>query len=131
MVDRTSILSYGSGLFQGIICRPSTANTTGQLLILLFFFQSSFFLRIKHGLFLLFSFAFIFFSLIAHICFSLLENDLYFLICPRNWPFFSFASNCNFTLLLLINKHLHQNQQLTFYHNLPLSDKGNVMTLRL
>ncbi len=50
----------------------------------LFSFLFSFFLWIKLGLFLLFSFAFIFFSLITHICFSLFENDLCFLTCPRN-----------------------------------------------
>jgi len=61
-----------------------TTNNTRQLIIVLFFFQLSFFLWIKLGLFVLFSFAFIFFSLIAHICFSLLENDLYFLTCARN-----------------------------------------------
>ena len=62
----------------------STTNTTGQLCILLFSFQFPLFLWTKLGLFALFSFAFIFFSFITHICFSLLENDLYFLTCPRN-----------------------------------------------
>jgi len=50
-------------------------DSTGQL-FLLFFFQFSFFLWTKMGLFLLFPFAFIFFPLITHIYFSLLENDL-------------------------------------------------------
>ncbi len=52
---------------------------TGQrwaLFILLFFFQSSFFLWTKLGLFPLFLFAFILFSFITHISFSLLENGL-------------------------------------------------------
>ncbi len=47
---------------------------TGHLL-LLFFFQFSFFFWIKLGLFLLFPFAFVFFPLITHICFSLFESD--------------------------------------------------------
>ena len=51
-------------------------DSTGYLFILLFFFQPSFFLWIKLGLFLLFPSAFILFSLITHICFSLHENDL-------------------------------------------------------
>ena len=50
-------------------------DTTGQLFILVFFFYLSFFLWSKLGLFLFFSFAFISFSLITHICFSLLEKD--------------------------------------------------------
>ena len=54
-----------------------------DLFILLFFFQSSFFLLIKLGLFLLFLFAFILFSLITHICFSLLENDLRRTVAPN------------------------------------------------
>jgi len=36
------------------------------------------------SLFLLFSFAFIFFPLVTHVCFSLLENGLYFLTCSGN-----------------------------------------------
>jgi hypothetical protein len=51
-------------------------DSTGHLVILLFFFQFSFFLWSKLGLFLLFSFAFIPFSLITHIGVSLLKNDL-------------------------------------------------------
>ncbi len=47
-----------------------------HLVILLFFFQFSFFLCTKLGLFLVFPFAFIPFSLITHICFSSLKNDL-------------------------------------------------------
>ena len=48
-------------------------DSTGHLFVLLFFFLFSFFLRTKLGLFLLFLFAFVFFPLIAHIRFSLLE----------------------------------------------------------
>ena len=44
--------------------------------MLLFFFQFSLFLWTKLGLFLLFPFAFIPFSLITHICFSSVKNDL-------------------------------------------------------
>ena len=51
-------------------------NGTGYLVIVLFFFQFSFFLWTKLGLFLVFPFAFIPFSLITHICFSSLKNDL-------------------------------------------------------
>jgi len=54
----------------------SSPDSTGHLFILLFFFQSSFFLWTMHGLFMLFPFAFILFSLITHIYFSLLGNDL-------------------------------------------------------
>jgi hypothetical protein len=61
-------------------------STAGHLFILLFLFQLSFFLWIKLGLFLLFLFAFIFFSLIAHICFSFLENVLYLLTCSLKSP---------------------------------------------
>jgi hypothetical protein len=50
-----------------------TPHTTGQLFtILILVFQFSFFLQTKQGLFLNFSFAFIFFSTIAHISFSFL-----------------------------------------------------------
>jgi len=52
-------------------------NTAGQLSILFLSFQFSFFLWFKQGLFLLFSFAFIFFPLIAHISFSLSRNTYY------------------------------------------------------
>ena len=48
-------------------------DSTGYLFVLLFFFLFSFVLRTKLGLFLLFLFAFISFSLITHIRFSLLE----------------------------------------------------------
>ena len=52
------------------------SNDNGAyLFILLFVFQFSFFLWTKLGLFLLFPFAFIFTSLITHICFSVIEND--------------------------------------------------------
>jgi len=50
--------------------------TPRQLLILLFLFRFSFILQTKMGLFLLFFSTFIFFSLVTHIRFSLLENDL-------------------------------------------------------
>ncbi|MCZ6733280.1 MAG: hypothetical protein O7B27_12165 [Gammaproteobacteria bacterium] len=46
------------------------------LVILLFFFQFSLFLLTKPSLFLVFPFAFIPFSLITHIRFSSLKNDL-------------------------------------------------------
>ena len=52
-----------------------TAHYGAYLFILLFFFQSSFFLGTNLGLFLLFPFAFIFTSLITHICFSVIENE--------------------------------------------------------
>ena len=45
------------------------------LFLLLFPFQLSFFLGAKQGLFLLFPFAFIFTSLVTHICFSVIENE--------------------------------------------------------
>ena len=54
------------------------------LFILLFLFQFSFFLWTKQGLFLLLSFAFISFSLIAHISLSFPANSFYFLPCRRN-----------------------------------------------
>jgi hypothetical protein len=50
--------------------------TTGHL-FLLFFFQFSFFLWIKVGLFLLVPFAFVFFPFITHICLSLFESELF------------------------------------------------------
>ena len=54
-----------------------------RLFVFLFFFQSSFFLWTKLGLFLLFPFAFIFTSLITHICFSVIERPI-----PRRiWNF--------------------------------------------
>ena len=52
-----------------------SSNNTGPLL-LLFFFQFSFFLWSKLSLFLLFPFAFVFFPLITHFCFSLFESEL-------------------------------------------------------
>lgn len=59
-------------------------DATEHLFILLFFFQSAFFLWSKQGLFLMFSFAFISFSAIAHICFSFFRlgnnNDYTFYI---------------------------------------------------
>ena len=45
-------------------------------LLLLFFFQFSFFLWTKLGFFLLFLFAFVSFSFITHVCFSLFESEL-------------------------------------------------------
>jgi len=45
------------------------------LFILFIFFQFSFFLWTKLSLFLVFPFAFIFTSLITHICFSVIENE--------------------------------------------------------
>ena len=48
----------------------------GGLVFLLVLFRFSFVLWSKLSLFLLLSSAFIFFSLITHACFSLLENDL-------------------------------------------------------
>ncbi len=45
------------------------------LLILLFVFQFSFFLWTELGLFLLFPFAFVFTSLVTHVCFSVVENE--------------------------------------------------------
>jgi hypothetical protein len=56
---------------------------TGRLFILLFPFQFSFLLWIKLGLFLLFPFAFISFALVAHLCFSFLENELRRTVGPR------------------------------------------------
>ena len=52
-----------------------TVHNGACLFILLFFFQFSFFLWTKLSLFLLFPFAFIFTSLITHICFSVVENE--------------------------------------------------------
>ncbi len=43
--------------------------------VFLFVLQLSFFLLTKLGLFLLFPFAFVFTSLITHICFSVVENE--------------------------------------------------------
>ena len=48
-----------------------------RILILLLLLQFSFFLRTTLRLFLCFLFAFIFTSLITHICFSLIENECY------------------------------------------------------
>jgi hypothetical protein len=52
-----------------------TVHHGAYLSILLFFFQFSFFLRTTLGLFLLLPLAFIFTSLITHICFSVIENE--------------------------------------------------------
>ena len=62
----------------------STLWPIRQLITLLFFFQSSFFLWAKLGFFLLLSFAFISFSLIAHISLSFPADCFYFLPCRRN-----------------------------------------------
>ena len=59
---------------QGILPPPQLELDGAYLFILLFFFQFSLFLWTKLGLFLLFPFAFIFTSLITHICFSWIEN---------------------------------------------------------
>ncbi len=53
----------------------SSPDNGGRLFILLFLFQFSFCLWIKLSLFLLFPFAFVSFSLVTHIRFSLPEND--------------------------------------------------------
>jgi len=47
------------------------------LILLLLLLQSAFLLRSTLGRFLLFPFSFVFFSLITHIRFSLLENNLH------------------------------------------------------
>ncbi len=52
-----------------------TVHNGACLFILLFFFQFPFFLWTKLGLLLFFPPAFIFASLITHICFSVIEND--------------------------------------------------------
>jgi hypothetical protein len=56
---------------------------TGHLSILLFSFQFSFFLWIKLGLFLLLPFAFVFFPLVTHLCFSFLKNELRRTVGPK------------------------------------------------
>jgi len=61
-------------------CSP---DSTGHLFIFLFFFQPAFFLWTKLGLFLYFPSAFILFSFITHICFSLHENDLRRTVVPN------------------------------------------------
>ena len=53
----------------------AVVHDRAYLFILLFFFQFSFFLWTKQGLFLLFLFAFIFTSFITHVCFSVKENE--------------------------------------------------------
>ncbi len=59
---------------QGLDLYPHESQQN-DLLILLFSFQFSFFLWTTLGFFLLFPFAFIFTSLITHICFSVIENE--------------------------------------------------------
>ncbi len=56
----------------GSLPKEASSNSTGHLLVLLFFLLFSFVLHAKLGLFLLFLLAFVLFSLITHICFSLL-----------------------------------------------------------
>jgi len=70
-----------------------TVHNGAYLFFRLFSFQSSFFLWTTLSLFLLFFFAFIFTSLIAHICSSVIENEcsaLRFLLFKRgtssSWP---------------------------------------------
>ena len=60
-------------IVKSVDATPIFSPNTGHLL-LLFFFQFSFFLWTKLGLFLLFLFAFVFFPLITHVCFSLFER---------------------------------------------------------
>ena len=78
-----------------------------HLFVLLFFFQSPFILWAKLRLFLLFPFAFIFTSLIAHICFSMIENGM-FLSAPSDrldvfgsWPFRSLSFGVGHSLSYL------------------------------
>jgi len=52
-----------------------TVHNGAYLFFLLFSFQLSFFLWTTLSLFLLFPFAFIFTSLVAHICSSVIENE--------------------------------------------------------
>ncbi len=61
-------------IFRGFTRCPNTASEARQRLFLLFFFLFSFFLWTTVGFFLMFPFAFVFFSLITHICFSLFED---------------------------------------------------------
>jgi hypothetical protein len=63
-----------------------TVQNGAYLLILLFSFQLSFFLWSTLSLFLMFSFVFVFTSLITHICFSTIENEcsaLHFLLFKK------------------------------------------------
>ncbi len=55
----------------------TSVHNSAHLFILLVPFQLSFFFWAKLGLFLLFSFAFIFASLITHICVSVIENECF------------------------------------------------------
>ncbi len=59
-----------------VLGQPSGPDSAGHLFIFLFFFQPSFFFGSKLGFFLLFPSAFILFSFITHIYFSLHKNDL-------------------------------------------------------
>ena len=69
--------------------RNLTGHNGAYRFILLFSFQLSFFLRTTLSLFLMFLFAFIFLSLIAHVCFSVIENEcsaLRFLLFKQGTP---------------------------------------------
>ncbi|HEX7542250.1 MAG TPA: hypothetical protein VF352_08975 [Anaerolineales bacterium] len=55
-------------------CLADASSGHKFILLFLFVFQFSFLLRIKLGFFLLFSSAFIFFSIFTHGCFSFLAN---------------------------------------------------------
>jgi len=66
-----------------------TVHNGAYLFFRLFSFQSSFFLWTTLSLFLMFLFAFIFLSLIAHVCFSVIENEcsaLRFLLFKQGTP---------------------------------------------
>ena len=72
---------------QVMLLLRQTGELTGSgasLFILLVLFQFSFFLWSKLGLFLLFPFAFIFTSLITHICFSVIEKECSTAITPSD-----------------------------------------------
>ena len=69
--------------------RNLTGHNGAYRFILLFSFQLSFFLWTTLSLFLMFLFAFIFLSLIAHVCFSVIENEcsaLRFLLFKQGTP---------------------------------------------
>ncbi len=74
-----------------------TVDDGAYLFVLLFLFQSPFFLWAKLGLFLLFPFAFIFTSLVAHIGFSMIENEKFLSAASDrldvfgSWPFRSLS----------------------------------------
>ena len=69
--------------------RNLTGHNGAYRFILPFSFQLSFFLWTTLSLFLMFLFAFIFLSLIAHVCFSVIENEcsaLRFLLFKQGTP---------------------------------------------